>query len=61
MVGRQYMREYIIDGIKMIDEDGTEIFFDEIKWLWYFDKYSNLLYRLPSNVLIYWRSKKTDR
>ena len=36
LVGRQYMREYIIDGIKIIDEDGIEIFFDEIKWLWYF-------------------------
>lgn len=35
-VGNQYMWAYIIDGIRVKDEDGTDVLFDEIKWLWYF-------------------------
>lgn len=36
LVGKQYMWDYVIDGIIVKDEDDVKILFDEIKWLWYF-------------------------
>ncbi|MDE6991635.1 MAG: hypothetical protein K2P42_13385 [Lachnospiraceae bacterium] len=36
IVGNQYLWQYIIDGIAVADENGTEVLFDAIKWLWYF-------------------------
>lgn len=36
LLGNQYMWDYVIDGIRVRDEDEADIFFDEIKWLWYF-------------------------
>ena len=37
-LGKQYMWGYVIDGIIVKDEDDVKILFDEIKWLWYFQK-----------------------
>lgn len=36
IVVNQYLWQYIIDGIAVADENGTEVLFDAIKWLWYF-------------------------
>lgn len=38
IIGSQYLWHYIIDGIAVEDENGTDVFFDAIKWLWYFRK-----------------------
>ena len=39
-VGNMYAWSYIIDGIQITDESGREIFFDEINFLWFFQKIS---------------------
>lgn len=36
LVGKQYKYQYIIDGIRVKDENGIDINFDDVKWLWYF-------------------------
>lgn len=36
IIGKIYSWRYIIDGIVVTDENGREIYFDEIKFLWYF-------------------------
>lgn len=36
VVGGRYRWSYIIDGVAVRDENGMDIPFDEIKWLWYF-------------------------
>lgn len=38
IVGNQYLWHYIIDGSAVVDENGTEVLFNAIKWLWYFRK-----------------------
>ena len=40
IVGNIYTWSYIIDGIQVTDESDQEIFFDEIKFLWFFQKIS---------------------
>lgn len=37
-VGSIYPWSYVIDGLYAIDDNGQKIFFDEIKFLWYFKK-----------------------
>lgn len=38
VIGERYRWNYVIDGIVVGDEDGKEIDFDEIRFLWYFKK-----------------------
>ena len=40
VVGNMYTWSYIIDGIQVTDESNQEIYFDEIKFLWFFQKIS---------------------
>lgn len=40
VVGNTYTWSYIIDGIRVTDERNQEIYFDEIKFLWFFQKIS---------------------
>ena len=40
VVGNIYAWFYIIDGIQVTDESSKEIYFDEIKFLWFFQKIS---------------------
>jgi len=35
---KSYEYSYIIDGVYVIDENNDQIYFSEIKWLWYFQK-----------------------
>ncbi len=37
-IGKEYQWQYIIDAIRVIDENGAEISFSEINFLWYFNK-----------------------
>ena len=36
IIGNIYSWHYIVDGIVVTDENGKEIQFDEIKFLWFF-------------------------
>ena len=38
VIGKIYSWRYIIDGIAVTDENGKEIPFDDIKFLWFFQK-----------------------
>ena len=38
IIGNIYNWSYTIDGILVIDENNKEIYFDEIKFLWFFQK-----------------------
>ena len=36
LIGSEYRCNSVIEGSRVRDEDGDDIVFDEIKWLWYF-------------------------
>ena len=38
VIGNIYHWGYVIDGIYVTDESNTDIYFDEIKFLWFFMK-----------------------
>lgn len=38
IIGNIYNCSYIIDGIQVTDESSREIYFDEIRFLWFFHK-----------------------
>ena len=38
VAGKKYIYEYVIDVISVWDENGNKFDFDEIKFLWYFEK-----------------------